>query len=86
MKSAIGKDMTRDNHGAVSNQLYACYATGKDVQAMKAVVGEEELSCPLKTCSTWSFWFEQKFVNQGSRACNINLSVTKLRYDPESEP
>jgi V-type H+-transporting ATPase subunit B len=36
--------MTRDDHGAVSNQLYACYAIGKDVQALKAVVGEEALS------------------------------------------
>ena len=25
-------------------QLYACYAIGKDVQAMKAVVGEEALT------------------------------------------
>ncbi|KAF1775945.1 P-loop containing nucleoside triphosphate hydrolase [Phytophthora cactorum] len=38
MKSAIGEGMTRDDHSAVSNQLYASYATGKDVQAMKAVV------------------------------------------------
>lgn len=44
MKSAIGKGMTRDDHGAVSNQLYASYARGKDVMAMKAVVGEEALS------------------------------------------
>ena len=26
------------------DQLYACYAIGKDVQAMKAVVGEEALT------------------------------------------
>ncbi|KAH0615697.1 hypothetical protein JD844_026017 [Phrynosoma platyrhinos] len=44
MKSAIGEGMTRKDHGDVSNQLYACYAIGKDVQAMKAVVGEEALS------------------------------------------
>merc|ERR1712174_154421 len=44
MKSAIGEGMTRNDHGAVSNQLYACYAMGKDVMAMKAVVGEEALS------------------------------------------
>lgn len=44
MKSAIGKGMTREDHADVSNQLYACYAIGKDVQAMKAVVGEEALS------------------------------------------
>ena len=44
MKSAIGEGMTRQDHADVSNQLYACYAIGKDVQAMKAVVGEEALT------------------------------------------
>ena len=43
-KSAIGDGMTRKDHSEVSNQLYANYAIGKDVQAMKAVVGEEALS------------------------------------------
>merc|ERR1711929_48502 len=37
MKSAIGEGMTRKDHSDVSNQLYANYAIGKDVQAMKAV-------------------------------------------------
>ena len=44
MKSAIGEGMTRGDHGSVSNQLYASYAMGKDVMAMKAAVGEEALS------------------------------------------
>ena len=30
-----GKGMTREDHGAVSNQLYASYARGKDAIAMK---------------------------------------------------
>lgn len=32
MKSAIGEGMTRVDHSEVSNQLYANYAIGKDVQ------------------------------------------------------
>ncbi|XP_029565631.1 V-type proton ATPase subunit B-like [Salmo trutta] len=36
--------MKRIDHSDVSNQLFACYAIGKDVQAMKAVVGEEALT------------------------------------------
>merc|ERR1719499_2719051 len=40
--------MTRDDHNGVSNQLYANYAQGKDVMAMKAVVGEEALSAEDK--------------------------------------
>ena len=30
MKSAIGDGMTRKDHSDVSNQLYACYAIGKN--------------------------------------------------------
>ena len=44
MKSAVGRGMTREDHDKVSNQLYSNYANGKDVLAMKAVVGEEALS------------------------------------------
>lgn len=44
MKSAIGRGMTRVDHPSVSNQMYANYAAGKDMQALKAVVGEEALS------------------------------------------
>ncbi|KAG8511526.1 V-type proton ATPase subunit B, kidney isoform [Galemys pyrenaicus] len=50
------EEMTRKDCGAVSNQLFACYTVRKDMQALKAMVGEESLSaarhyipphCPL---------------------------------------
>lgn len=66
MKSAIGKGMTREDHGPVSNQMYANYAMGKDVEAMKAVVGEEALSTEDKLYLEFKEKFEKKFVNQGS--------------------
>jgi V-type H+-transporting ATPase subunit B len=65
MKSAIGKGMTRDDHGSVSNQLYASYAQGKDVQAMKAVVGEEALTEEDHMYLKFTEKFETKFVAQG---------------------
>ncbi|RQM26159.1 hypothetical protein B5M09_009473 [Aphanomyces astaci] len=65
MKSAIGDGMTRDDHSAVSNQLYASYATGKDVQAMKAVVGEEALSMEDHLYLKFTDKFEAKFIAQG---------------------
>ena len=37
-KSAIGEGMTRKDHSEVSNQLYANYAIGKDVQVTAPVV------------------------------------------------
>jgi len=65
MKSAIGEGMTRKDHGDVSNQLYAGYAIGKDVIAMKAVVGEEALSQEDMLYLEFHEKFEKKFVAQG---------------------
>ncbi|XP_015684237.1 V-type proton ATPase subunit B, kidney isoform-like, partial [Protobothrops mucrosquamatus] len=64
MKSAIGEGMTRKDHGDVSNQLYACYAIGKDVQAMKAVVGEEALSADDLLYLEFLQKFEKQFIAQ----------------------
>jgi len=66
MKSAIGEGMTRDDHASVSNQLYANYAIGKDVQAMKAVVGEEALSSEDKLYLEFLKKFEGEFLQQGA--------------------
>ncbi|KAL5964431.1 V-type proton ATPase subunit B [Taenia solium] len=66
MKSAIGAEMTREDHSDVSNQLYACYAIGKDVQAMKAVVGEEALSAEDLLYLEFLSKFEKLFISQGA--------------------
>jgi V-type H+-transporting ATPase subunit B len=65
MKSAIGEGRTRWDHSEVSNQLYANYAIGKDVQAMKAVVGEESLTQEDLLYLEFLDKFEHKFLAQG---------------------
>ena len=65
MKSAIGEGMARKDHADVSNQLYACYAIGKDVQAMKAVVGEEALTSDDLLYLEFLQKFERNFIAQG---------------------
>jgi vacuolar-type H+-ATPase subunit B/Vma2 len=52
------------DHSEVSNQLYANYAIGKDVAAMKAVVGEEALSSEDLLYLEFLDKFERKFVSQ----------------------
>lgn len=64
MKSAIGEEFTREDHGGVSDQLYAFYAIGKDTQAMKAVVGEEALSDDDKLYLEFLTEFESEFLCQ----------------------
>lgn len=66
MKSAIGEGMTRKDHSEVSNQMYANYAIGKDVAAMKAVVGEEALSSEDLLYLEFLEKFERKFVAQSA--------------------
>ncbi|GFY60613.1 v-type proton ATPase subunit B, partial [Trichonephila inaurata madagascariensis] len=66
MKSAIGENMTRKDHSDVSNQLYACYAIGKDVQAIKAVVGEEALTSEDLLYLDFLSKFEKSFISQGN--------------------
>ena len=66
MKSAIGEGMTRKEHSDVSNQLCACYAIGKAVQAMKAVVGEEALTPDDLLYLEFLGKFEKNFIAQGN--------------------
>jgi len=87
MKSAIGKGMTRHDHGSVSNQLYASYAQGKDVLAMKAVVGDESLTHEDRLYLDFIDRFENKFVNQGmyenrSIVESLDLAWSLLRMFP----
>ncbi|KAL9644550.1 hypothetical protein ABK040_009414 [Willaertia magna] len=65
MKNAIGEGFTRKDHGSVSNQLYAAYAIGKDVLAMKAVVGEEALSAEDHLYLEFLEKYEHSFLAQG---------------------
>ena len=69
MKSAIGVDddgkvMTRIDHPAVSNQMYANYAAGKEKQALKAVVGEEGLSVEERRYLDFEQEFEKRFLSK----------------------
>jgi len=74
MKSAIGPGRTTDDHGDVSNQLYAKYALGKEAMAMKAVVGEESLQLEGRLSLEFLNRFEKEFIGQ---AHNENRSIHK---------
>jgi len=87
MKSAIGEGMTRPDHPDVSNQLYANYAIYKDVQAMKAVVGEEALGDDDKLYLEFGEKYEQKFISQGYNEArdifhSLDLAWALLRTFP----
>lgn len=43
MKDGIGEGYTREDHQAVANQLFSCYAKVGDARALASVIGEDEL-------------------------------------------
>ncbi len=65
MNSGIGEGHTREDHRAVSDQLYAYYAEGCDLRGLVAIVGKEALSERDRLVLEFADAFEQKFVSQG---------------------
>ncbi|RNI14571.1 ATP synthase subunit B [Methanohalophilus sp. RSK] len=64
MNSGIGDDKTRDDHKAVSDQLYAGYAEGRDLRGLVAIVGKESLSERDQRILEFADLFEDRFVRQ----------------------
>lgn len=65
MKDGIGEGYTRDDHAAVSNQLFAAYAKVQDARSLASVIGEEELSESDRAYMRFGTLFEEHFLNQG---------------------
>ena len=65
MNSGIGPGRTREDHKAVSDQLYAAYAEGKDLRGLVAIVGKEALSERDRKFLEFADLFEDRFVRQG---------------------
>jgi len=66
MNLGIGKERTREDHRGVADQLYAAYATGRDLRSLSAVVGEEALSEVDRKYLKFADEFEKRFVTQAT--------------------
>lgn len=64
MKDGIGEGFTREDHGDVSNQIFAAYSRVQDVIALAQVIGEDELSETDKIYMDFGRAFEEKFLKQ----------------------
>ncbi|CAJ0608368.1 unnamed protein product [Cylicocyclus nassatus] len=65
MKTAVGAGTTREDHADVSDQLYALYATAKEVATFRTVVGVEALTSEDYLHLEFLKKFEKEFVSQG---------------------
>ncbi|MEE0858290.1 MAG: V-type ATP synthase subunit B [Acutalibacteraceae bacterium] len=90
MKDGIGKGFTREDHQALANQLFASYAKVMDARSLSSVIGEEELSPVDKKYIEFGKLFEERFVNQGSKANrtieqSLDLGWELLSHLPKNE-
>lgn len=90
MKDGIGAGYTRDDHSALSNQLFASYAKVQDAKALASVIGEDELSATDKLLMDFGRAFEERFINQGSEENRsidetLDLGWELLSMLPKSE-
>jgi V/A-type H+-transporting ATPase subunit B len=64
MDDGIGEGLTREDHGDVSDQLYAAYAEGEDLRDLVNIVGREALSERDNLYLDLADRFENEFVDQ----------------------
>jgi V/A-type H+-transporting ATPase subunit B len=65
MDEGIGEGLTREDHGDVSDQLFAAYAEGKELRDLEQIVGREALGDVENLYLDFADRFEQEFVQQG---------------------
>jgi V/A-type H+-transporting ATPase subunit B len=65
MNLGIGEGKTREDHRGVADQLYASYATGRDLRRLVAIVGGEALTELDKKYLKLADGFEKQFISQG---------------------
>ena len=67
MDNGIGEGYTREDHGDVSDQLYALYSEGESLRDLVSIVGEDALSDRDEKILNFTRKFEEHFVGQGKR-------------------
>jgi V/A-type H+-transporting ATPase subunit B len=90
MNSGIGVGKTREDHKAVSDQMYAGYAEGRDLRGLVAIVGKEALSERDTKFLEFADLFEDQFVRQGRNenrtiAETLDIGWRILSHLPENQ-
>jgi V/A-type H+-transporting ATPase subunit B len=89
MNLGIGKDRTREDHRAVSTELYAAYARAADARKLRDIVGEDALTGLDRAYLAFGEEFEERFIGQGegerSLEETLDLGWALLRRLPRSE-
>ena len=90
MKDGIGADYTREDHSALSNQIFSSYSKVQDVRSLAQIIGEDDLGDIDKLYLKFGRAFEEEFVAQGpsenrTMAETLDLGWRILSILPKSE-
>jgi V/A-type H+/Na+-transporting ATPase subunit B len=75
MSAGIGAGRTREDHRDLADQLYACYARGRQVRDLVSVVGTAALSEEDMRYFTFADDFEHRFIHQGPESRDIAATL-----------
>jgi len=86
----IGATKTREDHADLLNQIFACYAKGKEARELSVILGEAALSDLDKLYLKFADNFEDNFVRQAesenrSIEHTLGLGWELLRFIPRQE-
>ncbi len=86
----IGPGKTREDHADLFNQLYACYARGKEAEELQVILGAAALTEMDRLYLQFAREFEQRYISQGefeNRTIEqtLNLGWELLSVFPRAE-
>lgn len=90
MKSGIGKNLTREDHAELANQLFAMYAKSIEIESLANIIGEEELSDLDKKYLKFkeefiNHFIRQEFTENRTFEQSLNIGWKVLSNLPKSE-
>jgi V/A-type H+-transporting ATPase subunit B len=81
MKDGIGEGKTRKDHARLAAQLFAAYAKVKQIKALAAVIGEEELPALDKQYLKFGEQFERRYLEQEEYDDRTITQTLELGWD-----
>ena len=77
MNAGIGAGRTREDHPGVADQLYACFARGRELRQLSSIVGESALSVEDRRYLEFAEDFEQRFVGQSDQSRTLEQTFDR---------
>ncbi|MPZ97432.1 MAG: V-type ATP synthase subunit B [Propionibacteriales bacterium] len=89
MNAGVGADKTREDHRELADQLYACYARGREVRRLMSIIGESGLPAEDRRYLAFADAFEHTYLDQGderrSLVSTLDLGWRLLAPFPASD-